>query len=126
MLGMVSVYNSNEHTFIGGEIDSFVKRLAEQSNRDLFVVRYNKHGTFCICEFLSPNRDVFIDILNLGKSLANFDRAKAGELRMRLFRPVSAEVTSRKIANAESDYLHMRQDENAEEWEREVRIARGE
>jgi hypothetical protein len=126
MLGMVSNYNQDSHTLIGGEIGAYIGRLSEQSKRDLFVVRYNKHETFCICEWLSPLHDVFIDILNLGKSLANFNRDKAYELKMRLFRPLSAEETSRQIADAESSYLHTRQDWNDEEDERLQKCARGE
>ena len=92
----------------------------------LFVVRYNLHGTFVIAEWLAKPRDVFVDVMNLGHSLANFTREKAQELRHRLFAPVTAEETSRFIHQSESDYHHMRQDDNSEEWEREERIAKGE
>ena len=126
---MVSFYNPQEHTIVGGEIKPFVERLVEHDpNRKgkLFVVRYNKLETFVICEWLGKPFDVFIDILNLGKSLGNFTFAKAQELRKRLFAPVSAEETSRGIAEEESRYLHERQDDNSEEHERLAKCARGE
>ena len=126
MLGMTSVFDVNKHTIVGGEIGSHIKQLSKKANRDLFVVRYNDLGVFCICEFMSPKRNVFIDIMNLGKSLANYDLRKAQELRQRLFAPLSAEETSRSIAAAESDYHHMRQDECEEEKERLKKVAIGE
>ena len=126
MLGAVTVFDRSKHTKIRGEIGRFVERLAEKSGRDLFVVRYEMLDVFCICEWMSPQKDVFIDTMNLGKSLANFDYKKSRELQRRLFAPLTANETSRKIAEAESDYHHMRQDENEEEGERLAKIARGE
>lgn len=126
MLGTVSNYCSEKHCLIGGEIGCFIAKLAKESKRDLFVVKYIKPQTFVICEWLSPNRDIFIDIMNLGKSLANFDRKKAVELRHRLFAPITCNETSRGIAEEESNYYHGRQDENAEEQERLEKVSRGE
>jgi hypothetical protein len=126
MLGCVSQYNRQDHTFIGGEIGHFIKKVAEGSGRDLALIRYEKRGTFVIIEFVSPNRDVFIDIQNLGRSLANFTRAKKDELLRRLYKPMTCDEVSRFITDGESRYLHDRQDDNAEEWEREERLARGE
>jgi hypothetical protein len=126
MLGMVSTWNKDEHTRMGGEIGAFIGRLAKRSRRDLFVMRYEKLGVFCICEFLSPKHDVFVDTMNLGKSLANFDRAKRIELEHRLFRPIDCAETSQFIAETESDYHHERQDWNAEETERLEKCAQGE
>lgn len=126
MLGMTSTYKRSDHQIIGGEIGAHIERLAKESGRDLFVVHYEKVGTFCICEWMSPNRDIFIDIMNLGKSLSNFDRSKANEVRLRLFAPLTCDGTSRAIYDADSDYHHMRQDWNEEETERLERVSRGE
>ncbi len=129
MLGMVSFYNSQEHTIVHGEISPFIERLVEhdpQRRGKLFVVRYNKLGVFCICEWLAGVYDVFVDTLNLGKSLANFNFVKAQELRKRLFAPLTAEATRIGISNADSDYHHNLQDEDAEETERQERVAIGE
>ena len=126
MLGMVNHLNSNKHSFIGGEIGHYVNRLAKESGRDLTVIRYNKLGVFCIIEILSSNRGDFIDILNLGKSLANFNQDKNRELHRRLFKPLTCDETSVGITEAESRYHHDRQDENAEEQERLELCARGE
>jgi hypothetical protein len=126
MLGMVSIYKRSEHTFIGGELGEYIKKFAEESGRPLFLIRYNKLGVFCICEWMSPNKDIFVDVMNLDKSLGNFTRTMADELRHRLFAPVSCAETSKAIASAESDYYHMRQDENSEEWDRQARVLSGE
>ena len=75
MLGLVSNYTSAEHTIIDGEMSRWVSRLVEgdpQRNNRLFVLRYNKLEVFCICEWLGKPKDVFVDVLNLGKSLGNF------------------------------------------------------
>lgn len=129
MLGLVSNYNSAEHRIIGGDLSRWVDGLIEGDPRRkgrLFVVRYNKLGVFVIAEWLGKPKDVFVDVLNLGKSLANFDRKGAQELRRRLFAPLTAEGTNRATMEAESDYHHNLQDEDAEETERQERIAIGE
>ena len=130
MLGMVSLYTSAEHTIIeGGGIPEFLTHLVEGSPRRegrLFLIRYNKLGVFCICEWTGSNKDTFVDIMNLGKSLGNFGREGACELRRRLFAPVTAEDTSRAIIGADSDFYHNLQDEDMEETERQERIAVGE
>jgi hypothetical protein len=123
---MVSVRKPSEHAIVNGEIGAYIERLSEKSGRCLAVILYKKLGVFCIIEFLSPNKDVFIDMMNLGSSLANFTRSKASELRKRLFHPVTCEETSRAAYESESDYHHMRQDWNEEETERQERIAIGE
>lgn len=126
MLGMISNYSKDKHTKVGGEINAYVSRLAKESGRDLAVICYEKLEVFCIVEWMSPNRDVFIDTMNLGKSLANFTRAKATELRHRLFAPVTCQETSEFISKGDSDYHHERQDGNAEEGERLAKVSRGE
>ena len=127
MMGMVSNYDPMEHAIITGELDAFVKRLVrDDPTRRLFVVRYLELGVFVIAEWLGKPKDVFVDVMNLGKSLSSFDRHKAEELRSRLFEQLSEEETSRQITDAESDYHHMRQDENSEEHERLARCAMGE
>jgi hypothetical protein len=129
MNGLVSFYNSDEHTIIKGELAAFCERLVSSDHRHkgkLFVVRYNKLGSFVIAEWLTKPMDVFVDVMNLGKSLSNFTREKAHELRHRLFSPITAEETSRFIQRGDSDYHHMRQDENEEEQERWDKCAIGE
>ena len=126
MLGCLSTFKRQDHIFIGGDIGQFVKRLAEDTQRDLAIIRYNRVGTFVIIEFMSPNRDVFIDIMNLGRSLANFTRDKKDELLRRLYKPISCNETSRFISDGESDYFHSRQEDNEEETERLERVKMGE
>lgn len=126
---MVSFYNPQEHTIIRGEIGPFCDRLVEhdpQRRGKLFVVRYNKLGVFCVCEWLAGPKDVFVDTLNLGKSLANFGYAEAQELYRRLFAPVTTEATQKAIVNTDSNFYHNLQDEDSEETERQERVAIGE
>ena len=130
MLGMISVYNSVEHTIIrGGGLSKWLDRLVKgipQREGCLFLLHYNKLGVFCICEWVGGGRDTFVDVMNLGKSLGNFGHKEAQELRQRLFNPVSAEETSRAIVQNDSDYYHNLQDEDMEETERQERVAIGE
>src|SRR4030042_16536 len=105
---MVSFYNPKEHSLVDGEIGPYVQRL----DGKLFVVRYNDLGVFCICRWLAKPRDIFVDVLNLGKSLANFTRDKAEELKYRTFKPLTCRETSEVLASTESDYHHMRQEMN--------------
>ena len=129
MLGLVSCYTSDEHTIIHGGISEWLDRLVEgvpQRKGRLFLLLYNKLGVFCICEWTDNRKDTFTDVLNLGKSLGNFDQKQAHELRRRLFAPVTAEDTSKAIIGADSDFYHNLQDEDSEETERQERVAIGE
>lgn len=130
MLGMVSLYLSEEHTIINGSgIPEWLKQLVEGDPRRedcLFLLRYNKLGVFCICEWVGGGRDTFVDVLNLGKSLGNFGKKEARELRRRLFAPVTAEETSKAMVKNDSDFYHNLQDEDSEETERQERVAIGE
>ncbi len=130
MLGLVSCYNPDEHTIIeGGALSEWLGRLVEgspQREGRLFLLRYNALGVFVIAEWTDNHKDTFTDVLNLGKSLGNFDRKQAWELRRRLFAPVTAEETSQAIDRTDSDFYHGLQDEDLEETERQERIAIGE
>lgn len=126
MLGAVSTFDVNKHKLIGGDLGEFISRLAERSGRDFAVLRYEAMNVFCVVEFLSPRRDVFVDTMNLGSSLANFTREKRIELERRIYRPLTCDETSRAIRDGESDYHHALQDGNEEEQERLDRIAMGE
>lgn len=130
MLGMISVYNPDEHTIIDGSgIPEWLERLVKGDPRRegrLFLVRYSKLGVFCICEWTDTHKDTFVDVLNLKKSLGNFGRKTANELRRRLFAPVTAEETSKEIVRNDSDFYHNLQDEDMEETERRERVAIGE
>jgi len=129
MIGMVQFYRSDDHTIIGGDIAAFCARLVEgdpQRKGRLFIVRYNKVGTFVIAEWLAGPKDIFVDVMNLGESLSNFTYEKAQELRKRLFAPLTAEATAQASAEAESDYNHFMNDDNLEEKERLEKVVRGE
>jgi len=130
MLGMISVFNTDEHTIIvGSGIPEWLERLVEGDplhKGRLFLVRYNKLRVFCICEWTDNHKDTFTDVLNIGKSLGNFGRRAAHELRRRLFAPVTAEETSKAIVQNDSDFYHNLQDEDMEETERQERVAIGE
>lgn len=130
MLGMVSLFTFAEHTVIKGSgLPEFLTQLVEgdpQRKGRLFLIRYNKLKVFCICEWTDNHKDTFTDVMNLGKSLGNFGQKKVQELRRRLFAPVTAEDTSREIIRNDSDFYHNLQDEDAEETERQERVAIGE
>lgn len=129
MLGLVSNYNSAEHTVIGGELGRWVATLTDgdpQRKNKLFVIRYIKLGVFVIAEWLGRPKDVFVDVFHVGKSLGSFGAKEALELKRRLFAPVTAEDTKRAIIESESGYHHNLQDEDMEETERQERVAIGE
>ncbi len=113
MLGLVTTYDAREHSLIPGDVDAFVKNLVRNDptrKGKLFIVRYEKHDTFVIAEWLGRPKDIFVDVLNLGNSLGNFDDGKAKELCARLFAPITMEQVDTNNQAAESDFLHERQD----------------
>jgi hypothetical protein len=126
MFGCVTHFQHSKHTRIPGELDGFVRRLGRRARRTLGVVRYEKLGVYCIVDYLESDGGVFVDVMNLGHSLANFGRKARIEFEQRLFRPLRSDETCRVVAEAESDYFHGRQDDNEEEKERLEKCARGE
>ena len=129
MLGQVSVFTSDDHTIVRGELSLWLDRLVEGDPKrkgQLFVLRYNKLKVFCICEWVGGGNDTFVDVLNLGDSLGNFGRAEAYELKRRLFDPLGPEETNKILDRADSDFYHNLQDEDSEETERQELVARGE
>lgn len=113
----VSTFDTEKHTEIPGELRDFVSRMiaeASGGSRWLTVIRYNQYGTFVIAEWMSPNKDIFVDVMNLDHSLANFTHEKAQELRQRLFAPTTGAEVARASAEAESDFHHDLQDWNDE------------
>ena len=64
---------------------------------------------------------IFTDFLNLGYSLANFDRKKAKEFRRRLFAPVSPSEMVRAINQSARDYITDRQNEDGKNNDRKTR-----
>ncbi len=129
MLGLVSNYKSDEHTIIGGELSMWLDRLVEDGRErkgKLFLVRYNKLEVFVIAEWLGKPKDVFVDVFNIGKSLGNFGRVEAQELRNRLFNPIGSEETKRSMTQTDRDYYSNLQEEDSLETERQELVARGE
>jgi len=129
MLGMVSNYTSEEHTVVRGELSVWLDRLTEgdpQRKNRLFLLRYNKLGVYVIAEWLARPKDIFVDVFHIGKSLSSFGHAEAQELRQRLFNPLGPEEMQRVTSQADSDFHHNLQDEDAEETERQELVARGE
>ncbi|KKN55748.1 hypothetical protein LCGC14_0578970 [marine sediment metagenome] len=129
MLGLVSNYKSDEHTIVGGELSLWLNRLvADDRERKgkLFLVRYNELEVYVIAEWLGKPKDVFVDVLNIGKSLGNFTSAEARELRNRLFNPIGSEETKRSMTQTDRDYYSNLQEEDSIETERQELVARGE
>ena len=129
MLGLVSNYSSNEHTIVGGELSLWLNRLVEhdlERKGKLFLVRYNELEVYVIAEWLGKPKDVFVDVLNIGKSLGNFGPAEAQELRNRLFNPIGSEETKRSMTGTDRDYYSNLQEEDSLETERQELVARGE
>ena len=129
MLGMVTHYSASEHAIIGGDIGAFCSRIVEGDAKrkgKIFVVRYNKLGVFVICEWIGRVGDAFVDVMNLGNTLVNFNRVKADELKHRMLAPATCKETETSMLNAESDFHHQLQDDNSEEQDRLARMAVGE
>lgn len=118
---MPCLFDEKQHHIIsGGELIAWCKREAPAKDKNrLFLYRHQIHETFVIAMWASDRAlGVFTDFLNLGYSLANFDRKKAQEFLRRLYAPTSAHEMAKAINQTSRDYSAIRQDEDAEEHER--------
>jgi hypothetical protein len=115
------LYDKKQHEIIpGGDIIAWCRREAPASEKArLFLYRHRLLGTFVIARWaLDRAMGIFTDFLNIGNSLSDFDRRKAGEFLRRMYKPLTAKSISRVIGQANRDFDSAQQDEAEETQER--------
>ena len=123
MLGMACNYSPKQHSLIHPEQLTWCKRetcdplLKEQ----LFCYLQREIGVFVIARWTDKVYGSFVDILNLGRSLASFTREKAQEFKRRVNSPISAAHTRRFLEQADRDYYSRQANVNMELHENQER-----
>jgi len=122
MLGVACRYRKSEHRIIQPRILSWIKRqIPDARLRDsLFIYYHLQHGTFVIAQWVVPERS-FIDIHNLGNSLANFTADAAQRFRQQIKSPVGRHELGKALRQKERDRLTQEQDINDDKVERRNR-----
>jgi hypothetical protein len=118
MLGTSCPYRSDQHRIIHPELERWVKRqVSDPKLRDsLFVYHHLQVGTFVIAQWTVPDR-WFVDVLNLGSSLANFDRGRAEMFKITFLQPVGKRQLGRALGQGYMGHLRGLQQQNDEEKE---------
>jgi len=123
MLGALCPYDCRKHVVIHpADIEQWLNRsLPENIRRDLLIYFHTEAHTFVIAQRIKPYQ--FIDLCNLGGSLRNFDRLKAGHLLALLKNPGynSLQEIKEELRAGDSRYWSGMQDtagEGAEKFER--------
>lgn len=118
MLGMACPYQKKQHRIIHHRLEKWIKRQVPDSNfRDsLFLYYHNSQGTFVIASWTVPGK-FFVDVINLGDSLSNFDYPTAQQFRLRVRAPMSGAQTARTMKQYEQNRLSQIQEENDENVE---------
>ena len=74
-------YDPSQHQVIHPPLEAWVKRQASPEEQDkIFVYHHLKEKTFVIGWWVNKGRGLFVDLNNLGNSLANFDSSDARAL----------------------------------------------
>ena len=125
MLGLACQYDERQHKVIHPPLENWVKgQVSDPVLRDrLFIYYHNLEGTFVIGLWEGNSKGYFIDAMNLGDSLQNFDRLMAQSLVTNLSRPLSNKQIARGFRRSERDELHAKQ-EYADEYSSKFRHGR--
>lgn len=116
MLGCATRYTPEQHKLLDLELLHWCRNQTsdERLKRQLFAYKHNLYNTFVIGLWVNQPKGLFVDLINLGFSLAHFTRSTAEELRRRILCPTSSTELNRQMRKARSDYLHQQQDESDE------------
>lgn len=118
MLGQTCRFDKAQHGLVHCELEDWIKRQVPAGERDLlFIYRHHLHGTFVIGYWVVLG-SLFMDVMNLGHSLANFSRAMAQKFKRQFGDSMSREDMIKELKQHERDRLSGLQQENDEEVER--------
>jgi hypothetical protein len=122
MIGMPCAYRRDSHRIIHPRFLNWIRRqLADVKLREsLFVYYHLIHRNFVIAHWKVPCR-YFVDILNLGHSLENFDQETAKNLITQLRTPISGSEMAEILRDKERKWLTMKQDDNDDRADRFAR-----
>ena len=114
MLGAVCHFRRDQHLILEPTFLDWCKEQAPDDIKDeLFVYRQLQVGTFVIGRWISKGAGTFVDLINLGSSLANFTREVAQGFRRRLYAPVTIEQTRRHLQDFDSNFRRMTREKDA-------------
>jgi len=119
MLGQSCGFDQKQHELLTNDILDWCHRQASdpETKTHLFMYRHRDEGTFVIGWWMDGDKGDFVDLLNIGYSLANFDDSMAEGFRKNLLCPLDPETTRRRIAQMHKDKISRLNDTNAERLE---------
>jgi hypothetical protein len=120
MFNLVCNYDSAQHFIIEPEIIRWCRRQVDDKEiqKHLFAYYHLKEDTYVIGWWINSEYGPFVDLLNLGHNLNNFDRARAQEFTRRLRQPTTASDIKNFSEQAETNDLHNLQEQSSAEAER--------
>lgn len=118
-LGGAETYSPEKYELIEPEIIYWCRRQTpdEDLRSRLFCYYARKHGTFVVGLWTDCPKGKFVDVLNMGFSLGNFDRSMAESLRKNLLAPLRTDETIQILMSAQRDYERHTTDEAQEQSE---------
>ena len=112
MIGMPCTFDAGQHAVIHPELEDWIHREIPDRNflDRVFVYRHLLYGTFVIAQWLNRDAGLFIDVMNLGYSLGNFDKEKARTLRSNIMQPITGRQARDCMRKAQDDHVERRQE----------------
>ena len=109
------IYKESEHELLTPELLYWCKRQTAdpELRRRLFVYHQLQVGTFVIAIWLGAPKREFVDLLNVGTSLRNFNRGMAQRFKKNIYKPTSFRDIKHQLVGSDSDYNHAKNDEQA-------------
>jgi hypothetical protein len=103
MFGMACPFRSQQHQIIHPPLESWLKRESPREVRDsLFVYYHLRERTYVIAMWTRPG--MFMDMVNLGFTLGNFDRQRAQLFLEQLNKPRGVDDLKKKLRTGEREY----------------------
>jgi hypothetical protein len=110
-------FDKRQHLIIHPPLEDWIKRQAPNDDERgrLFIYKHLVHGTFVIAWWVSKDRGLFVDMINLKKSLGSFNRRTANRFLQQL-KPSSdiRDKMIRQLGKAENDNLYGLNNEHGE------------
>ncbi len=117
MIGQACRYDRQQHRILHPRMEKYILRQAPANIRgSLFVYYHNLHRTFVIAQWVVPDK-AFVDVMNLGHSLANFGSEEARQFRLQIKSPVGNQQLAKALRQKELDRLTERQATNDQQVE---------
>ena len=115
----VCFYDEKQHEIFNSEVARWARRNAPAGWKDrLFTYHHQITENFVVAVWAKEPYGIISDIINLGKSMGNFNKPRANELMRRMWKPNDPVEMAQQINQQARNFDSRQQDKQGEKAER--------